>query len=258
MLHAAAPHGVSSGSGAPPLRLQQQQQHAPAAPTRPVLPFGLQTLHYPGCGCPPGWQHGQRSASRPADAVDALVSQCHAAVAAGLLAPSRRLRVAYVLPHHNTTGGMKVLVQHVALLQARGHHVIAIHRSDSATSAMPPWTDVRPGADVLCRMHQRLSDVYPVSDIDVVVVGIFHQVAEMLVGVAAPVLAYEQGHEWLFGDPVRLQVAQNYLKQDMVRAVAVACLARWALGLRGWVDVCAAGMERSGVRSAHVPLPLLL
>lgn len=42
------------------------------------------------------------------------------------------------------------------------------------------------------------------------------QVAEMLAGVAAPVLYWEQGHEWLFGDPVRLQAAQNYLKQDIV------------------------------------------
>ncbi len=32
------------------------------------------------------------------------------------------------------------------------------------------------------------------------------QVAELLVGVAAPVLYWEQGHEWLFGDPVRSQV----------------------------------------------------
>ena len=32
------------------------------------------------------------------------------------------------------------------------------------------------------------------------------QVAELLVGAPAPVLYWEQGHEWLFGDPVRFQV----------------------------------------------------
>lgn len=32
------------------------------------------------------------------------------------------------------------------------------------------------------------------------------QVAELLAGVPAPVVYWEQGHEWLFGDPVRLQV----------------------------------------------------
>jgi hypothetical protein len=41
---------------------------------------------------------------------------------------------------------------------------------------MPPWTAVEADADVVCRLHQRLSDVYPVTDIDVVLVGIFHQV----------------------------------------------------------------------------------
>jgi hypothetical protein len=32
------------------------------------------------------------------------------------------------------------------------------------------------------------------------------QVAELLLGVAAPIIYWEQGHEWLFGDPVRHQV----------------------------------------------------
>lgn len=33
--------------------------------------------------------------------------------------------------------------------------------------------------DVVCRLHQRLADVYPASDIDVCVVGIFHQVGSV-------------------------------------------------------------------------------
>ena len=39
------------------------------------------------------------------------------------------------------------------------------------------------------------------------------QVPELLVGVPAPVLYWEQGHEWLFGDPVRFQTVHNYLAQ---------------------------------------------
>lgn len=65
--------------------------------------------------------------------------------------------------------------QHIRLLRARGHFTIAAHRSNTAASAMPPWTSVRADADVVCSLHQRLSDVIPVTDIDVVVVGIFHQ-----------------------------------------------------------------------------------
>ena len=74
---------------------------------------------------------------------------------------------------HVQTGGMKCLVEHVKLLTCRGHTVIAVHRSDTANTAMPPWTDIKPSVDVVCRLHQRL---YPASKIDVVVVGIFHQV----------------------------------------------------------------------------------
>ena len=74
------------------------------------------------------------------------------------------------------TGGMKCLVEHVKLLVSRGHKVIAVHRSNTADTAMPPWTSVQASVDIVCSLHQRLGDVYPASQIDVVVVGIFHQV----------------------------------------------------------------------------------
>lgn len=136
-----------------------------------ILPF-VDTLHYPGCNCPVSWTPG----ARVCDRVDALVSRSHQLFLAKRISPNRPLRVCYMLPHHNITGGMKCLVEHVRLLRQRGHYTIAVHRSDSAKRAMPPWTTVEADADVVCNLHQRLSDVYPVQDIDVVVVGIFHQV----------------------------------------------------------------------------------
>ncbi|GMH38947.1 hypothetical protein BSKO_06845 [Bryopsis sp. KO-2023] len=177
----------------------------------PILPYG-DTLHYQGCGCPTSWQSG----SRMCDLVDVIFQHCHSLFVNKMLPPVRPLRVVYMLPHHNITGGMKCLVEHIRLLRERGHTTIAVHRSDTAKSAMPPWTDVKPDTDVVCSLQQRLNDVYPVEQIDVVVVGIFHQVAELLVGVPAPVVYWEQGHEWVFGDPVRFQTAQNYLKQDQL------------------------------------------
>jgi hypothetical protein len=87
-----------------PLLQQLAQGLGPASQAllpAPILPFGQATLHYAGCGCPPGWR---AAGARPADAVDALAARAAAAVRAGLLTPSRRLRVAYVLPHHNVTG----------------------------------------------------------------------------------------------------------------------------------------------------------
>ena len=57
-----------------------------------------------------------------------------------------------------------------------GHMTVAVHRSETATRAMPPWTTVQADVDLVCKLHERLSDVYDVSKLDVVVVGIFHQV----------------------------------------------------------------------------------
>lgn len=36
------------------------------------------------------------------------------------------------------------------------------------------------------------------------------QVAELLMGVPAPVVYWEQGHEWVFGDPIRFQVCVTF------------------------------------------------
>jgi hypothetical protein len=112
---------------------EQQQQGAPAAAgVHPpgsaaasvnILPYG-NTLHYPGCTCPVRWQQG----SRVADQVDKLVAKAHGLYQQGLIAPQRQLRVCYMLPHHNITGGMKCLVEHIRLLRARGHYTIAVHR----------------------------------------------------------------------------------------------------------------------------------
>ena len=41
---------------------------------------------------------------------------------------------------------------------------------------MPPWASQEADVDVVCDLHQRLADVYPIAQLDVIVVGIFHQV----------------------------------------------------------------------------------
>lgn len=96
---------------------------------------------------------------------------------------------------------MKCLIEHVKLLVARGHKVIAVHRSDTANTAMPPWTTVQASADIVCGLHQRLGDVYPASEIDVVVVGIFHQVqfaspAKYIIAATSLVLPWHAVNCW--------------------------------------------------------------
>jgi len=52
----------------------------------------------------------------------------------GCVTPQRKLHVGYMLPHHNLTGGMKCLVEHIRLLRARGHTTVALHRRASEPS----------------------------------------------------------------------------------------------------------------------------
>ena len=64
-----------------------------------VLPYDA-TLHHTDCGCPQSWKRGQRSA----DLVDLLVHKAVLAFEQRKLVPTRLLRVAYMLPHHDITG----------------------------------------------------------------------------------------------------------------------------------------------------------
>lgn len=55
-------------------------------------------------------------------------------------------------------------------------HFACMH--DSGISAV--CAQVEASVDVVCRLHQRINDVYDVSKIDVVVVGIFHQARQRM------------------------------------------------------------------------------
>jgi len=77
-------------------------------------------LHYTGCGCP------VKPQQRNADVVDFLVRRAHLLHEKKLVLPVRKLRVAYVLPHHNVTGGLKCLCEHLRLLRERGHYTVGL------------------------------------------------------------------------------------------------------------------------------------
>ncbi|PSC70858.1 glycosyl transferase group 1 [Micractinium conductrix] len=130
------------------------------------------------------------------------------------LAPIRKLKVAFCIPHSCVTGGLKMLLEQIRLLRQRGHHVVALMRSELAASAVPPWSDVEVDEDVVVRLTQRFRAAYDVDSCDAIVTGIFHQVPEWLTSTSAPVLYYEQGHEWLFGDPLRFLEEGRYAAQD--------------------------------------------
>lgn len=75
---------------------------------------------------------------------------CGGRVLQGGLTATRKLRVAYMLPHHNITGGMKCLVEHIRLLRERGHTTIAVHRC-----AFHPWRPRLPRKYMCSAGHHR-------------------------------------------------------------------------------------------------------
>lgn len=117
-----------------PLRQNVGENGGEAKTPSVVLPFG-DTLHYASCGCPHNWQNRTRAA----DVVDNLVQNAFQAYQEGRLAATRPLRVLYFLPHHNVTGGMKCLVEHVRLLKLRGGTSCTQYQNTLRGCSLPLW-----------------------------------------------------------------------------------------------------------------------
>jgi len=201
----------------------------PIPPLPPYQPRHLlpQCCHYADCGCSSAqwmgplvdWIWSSQSPrrvprlARGAQVPGLVVSNAHCLVP---VAPTevrrRRLRIAYYVPHHNVTGGMKMLVRHMDLLRQRGHYIIALFRPPTghALGALPPWA-VEAGVKVdheilllptmspLCCFTPSLTGVVA----DVLMMGYFTQLVELkgVTSCPGPVVYWEQGHEHLFCDP---------------------------------------------------------
>ena len=111
-------------------------------------------------------------------------------------APARPLDLIYVLPHHNLTGGMKILLEHVRRLRQRGHRVRAAYRG-LARTAVPAWSDVETDGEIVHGVHDPLGPA--LTGADAVVVGWYQSLFECA-GAPSPLVYFEQGHEVLFGD----------------------------------------------------------
>ena len=133
------------------------------------------------------------SPSRPAQPRDAAAAD---ALWQGAPLASRPLDLIYLLPHQNLTGGMKILLEHVRRLRARGHRVRAAYRGHGS-SAIPPWSDVQADGEIVTRADEPIGP--HLVGADAVVVGWFQSLFECL-DAPSPVVYFEQGHETLFGD----------------------------------------------------------
>ena len=111
--------------------------------------------------------------------------------------PRRRtLDLIYLLPHHNLTGGMKILLEHIRRLRARGHRVRAAYRG-RGTTAIPEWSDVQADGEILGPLREPIGPL--LTGADAVVAGWYQSLFECQDS-PSPVVYFEQGHETLFGD----------------------------------------------------------
>lgn len=174
-------------------------------PQSPATSRGVE-FHYAGCGC----------GSRPwcGDLVDWIWTPEWLAYTARVCAESStlraslrgyafpRLRIGYLIPHHNVTGGMKMIMAQIQRLHERGHWVKAVFRGPPGSPVLPPWAPVPVAAQQLLALSEPTSAAF--HDVDVTIIGYFTQLIEWKDALTCPgpILYWEQGHEHVFGDPL--------------------------------------------------------
>lgn len=109
----------------------------------------------------------------------------------------RPLSIGYVLPHRNLTGGLKMLLEQMRLLKARGHKVSAFRKGIDGEPVLPNWYSLEVDRQVLVPQDKNLCDY--LTGCEVVMAGWIGQLPE-LARSKVPVVYWEQGHEWLFGE----------------------------------------------------------
>lgn len=128
------------------------------------------------------------------------------------------LTIGYFLPHHNLTGGLKMLLEQMKHLQKRGHKIIAFYRGDSGESVLPEWYDLRIDKEVLVPKNQSLIDY--LDECDICMAGWLEQIPE-LANAKIPIVYWEQGNEWIFGENLS-PTLRSYLQQYYAQPVALA------------------------------------
>jgi len=113
---------------------------------------------------------------------------------------AEKLRIAYVLSHRGLTGGNKALLQQVKQLTHRGHAVKIYLHDDKADKVIPEWSELTDD-DIAEQIVVPLSSpiIQHINDVDIIVLGWVQQVSNF-VDAPVPVVLWEQGSEWIYGD----------------------------------------------------------
>jgi len=112
----------------------------------------------------------------------------------------KKMKIAYILPHLELTGGVKALLQQVKELNKRGHTVNIYYRGDDSNIAIPSWshlTDNDYANQVVIPPGASYSDF--ITDEDIIVLGFVNQIDDFEDS-KIPVVLWEQGSPAIYGD----------------------------------------------------------
>jgi glycosyltransferase involved in cell wall biosynthesis len=128
---------------------------------------------------------------------------------------ARKMRIAFILPHRGVTGGLIALLQQMKRLTQRGHTVKAYLRSNYGNRAIPDWSELR-DEDVAEQVvvPEGASFLAYIKDVDVIFVGWMDSIPE-LIGASVPVVLWEQGYEYLYGDYGDLKDSSFWFRNHM-------------------------------------------
>jgi len=113
---------------------------------------------------------------------------------------TRKLKIAYILAHHNLTGAMKALFQQMKELTGSGHQITAYYRSDTGKKAIPDWShltdDDISGQFVIPENADFLDHI---NGEDIIVICWMQQIKEFMHS-NIPVVLWDQGSSFMYGD----------------------------------------------------------
>ena len=126
-----------------------------------------------------------------------------------------KLTIGYFLPHKNLTGGLKMLLEQMKHLRKRGHKVYAFYRGENEDSVFPSWLRFQVDKEIIIQKGQ--SYLPYINDCDVGIIGWFYDLEE-LSKANIPIVYWEQGHEYLFGEGLTKNIKSSlnhYYKQPV-------------------------------------------
>ena len=138
---------------------------------------------------------------------------------------NHKLNILFALPHLKLTGGIKCLLTHARYLHKRGHNVYLM-RSRSEY-AIPDWSDIVDGVDITGQFSALDDDavVYNIYDkkIDIIVLGYYTQI-QQFIGLELPLIFWEQGTEYLYGDYKRLMSHNDASYKAIKKLYTLPCM----------------------------------